>query len=232
METNNFDDNNINITSELPEEHAQEVFQNFHTLLKSRKPLDEIGEIILEGGMIIDNNIQRKDTLDRFIDFIFFQAKTGIPYIPSLAYPCKKIADPDMEEIIIELLNEHLFPEISLSIWKFFTRNVQDPDTNLYLANLIRNDSLIKAAYETFLRFKDDIEIEDPVEKTKYVKMLQQYSSQRDDRYSSPLDAACRFKYILEYLLLITKKTHLYSLDDLKLTDIDKIKTIEQISGA
>ena len=59
--------------------------------------------------------------------------------------------------------------------------------------------------------FKKDIFKKDKEARATNVKRLQQYVSAAEDRFSSPLDAACRLKYILEYIALnndVTKRGH------------------------
>ena len=105
-----------------------------------------------------------------------------------------------MEAKIIELINKHLLPDIIIYILKYFSRNIHESDTNLYLANLVTSDEIIESIYSAFKMFRDDIFVEDRDMKCWNVKSLQQCSKTADNRNSSPLDAACRFKYILRYI--------------------------------
>lgn len=213
----NYDENEELRKLEEEDLEKHTLFVNLHNLLKSRKSVEDIAEVIME-GTLKGMDIEKKDTLDRFLDFVLFKVKTGIPHIPNLAYPTQKMADPDLEKIIIELLNYQLMPDIIFRVLKSLTRNVQNSDTNLYLAHLIHSEELIKPIFETFKMFRSDIEQEEPDKRTRNVKSIQQYSSHTDERYSSPLDAACRLKYVLEYILLNNKGIRLYSHTDLMLS--------------
>lgn len=180
------------------------------TMLKEEKNLEKIAEKIIEGTFLAVD-ILKKDSIEKFLDFVLLKVKTGIHYIPSLAYPAKRIADSEMEEKIIELINVHLFPDIILPILKYFTRNVHNSDTNLHLAYLVTSEEIITSIYNTFLTFKKDIFEPDRRKKTLNVKRIQQFSPRSDDRFSSPLDAACRFKYILEFIALKQNVEHIYT---------------------
>ncbi|MBN1501736.1 MAG: hypothetical protein JW982_16370 [Spirochaetes bacterium] len=216
-------DENYNI-----EEHT--TFVNLHNLLKSRKPIDEIAEKILDTNLL-GMDIEKKDTIDRFLDFIYFKCKTGVPHIISLAYPSQRMSDKELEKVIIELINVHLFPEIVFPILKFMARNVQNSDTNLYLAYLINSENIIKSIYDTFVLFRTDTQkfidfkklnagIKSGEEdRSLNVKRIQQFSSHTDDRFSSPLDAACRFKYVLEYIAMNSNVESIYTKEDLKLSN-------------
>ncbi len=187
---------------------------NIHDILRSNIPLADVAEMLIEGNEG-EFDIERKNTLDRFIEFVIFKVKTGDSYIVNLAYPSKRISDPEIEEKVIELLNNHLVPEIILTLLKFFCRNIQDSDTNLYLAGLIRGEHLIRAIFDTFVLIRSDI-FRERHERTMNVKRLQQYSPHTADSQSNPIDACCRLRYILEYIMLITG-TKIYTRDDLKL---------------
>ncbi len=209
------------------EEHT--TFVNLHNLLKSRKPIDEIAEKILDTSLM-GMDIEKKDTIDRFLDFVYFKCKTGVPHIMSLAYPTQRMSDSELERIIIELINVHLFPEIVFPILKFISRNVQNSDTNLFLAHLINSENIIKSLYDTFVLFRSDTQKfidfkklnagikSNEEDRSLNVKRIQQFSSHTDDRFSSPLDAACRFKYVLEYIALNNNVSSIYTKEDLKLT--------------
>jgi hypothetical protein len=157
----------------------------------------------------------KKDLLDRFLDFIFFKVSTGNIDIPSMAYPTKRMLDSELEKKVVEVINKHLYPEIIFRLLKFFTRNVHDADTNLYIANLIFSEDIIKSIYDTYKLFKKDIFINNRDKRTLNVKRIQQYSPRSENKLSSPLDATARLKYILEFFLVKYNVTHLYTKEDL-----------------
>ena len=195
----------------------QNTFVNIENILKSDLPIDEAAERIHDAQLLETDILTRKDSLDRFLDYVYFKAKTGYDHISHLAYPSKRISDPEIEQKARELINVHLLPTIIFSLLKFFTRNVQSSDTNLYIAYLIESDEVVKPLYDTFCMFKTDIFKKDKEARSINVKRLQQYVSAAEDRFSSPLDAACRLKYILEYIALNRDVSHLYTKDDLML---------------
>jgi len=199
---------------------AQNAFVNIENILKSAIPLEEAADRILDTVLMDNDLITNKDVLDRFLDYIHFKAKTGHDHIISLAYPTKRIDDAEIESKIIELVNVHLVPGIIFPMLKYFTRNVQNSDTNLYVAHILEKDDVIKPVYETFLMFKRDVFNSNKDARTKNVKRLQQHTASVDDRTSSPLDAACRLKYILEYIALKQNVSHLYTKEDLLLFKI------------
>ena len=190
---------------------------DIQALFKEEQDIENIANKILE-GTYLDIDILRKDTLDRFLDFVIFMVKTGNTYVINQAYPTKRMADLELEEKIIQLINIHLYPDIILRILKYFTRNIYDSDTNLYLANLIQSDELINAILDTFQLFKKDILINDRDGRTLNVKRIQQFSLRADNIVSSPLDAACRLKYILEFIALKQNVNHLFTNDDITLS--------------
>ncbi|MDY6967773.1 MAG: hypothetical protein SVR08_03825 [Spirochaetota bacterium] len=190
---------------------------DIQALFKEEQDIENIANKILE-GTYLDIDILRKDTLDRFLDFVIFMVKTGNTYVINQAYPTKRMADLELEEKIIQLINIHLYPDIILRILKYFTRNIYDSDTNLYLANLIQSDELINAILDTFQLFKKDILINDRDSRTLNVKRIQQFSLRADNIVSSPLDAACRLKYILEFIALKQNVNHLFTNDDITLS--------------
>ena len=77
---------------------------NIGNLLKERD-IEAIASVLLE-DTFRDTDIMRRDSLDRFLDYAAFKAKTGIAYIPSLAYPSMRIIDTELEKKIIELLGK------------------------------------------------------------------------------------------------------------------------------
>lgn len=202
---------------DLDSEESKKAILNMNALIKNKLSLEDKARLIIEST---ENavSLMQKDPLDRFIEYSFFKAKTGYPYIISLAYPTKRIAEKDIETTIIELLNYHLIPEATFRILKFFTRNARNSDANLYLAFLIENPEIIKSLYDTFLIFRNDIFKKDAEDRTMNVKRIQQYISVADNRFSSPLDAACRLKYILEFISLKQNTSSVYSASDLRIS--------------
>lgn len=196
---------------------ALEASRSIHieNLLKERD-LETIASVLLE-DTFRDTDIMRKDSLDRFLDYAAFKARTGIPYIPSLAYPSMRMIDPELESRVIELVNEHLYPEIVLKILKFFTRNMHDSDSNLHVAWLIRSDDIIRSIYETYIRFRSDVFAPDPDTRSVNVKRIMQASPRTDNSVASPLDAACRLKYVLEFIALNRNVSHIFTEEELRL---------------
>ena len=192
-------------------------YKTIEGMLKENRPLDEIADDIIS-GTFEDFDIQKKDSIDKFLDFVFLKVKTGVPHIISLAYPAMRITDSQLEDKIEKLINLYLHPEIIFTLLKFFTRNIHNSDTNLYLANLITSEDIIRSLFDTFALFKADIAIVDPNRRTLNVKRLQQFHPGTDNRFSSPLDAAARFKYILEFISLKQNTGHIFTRDNLQLT--------------
>ncbi|HSV95751.1 MAG TPA: hypothetical protein VLM75_02325 [Spirochaetota bacterium] len=191
---------------------------NIGNLLKERD-LEAIASVLLE-DTFRDTDIMRKDSIDRFLDYAAFKAKMGIAYIPSLAYPSMRIIDTELEKKIIDLINEHLYPEIVLRILKYFTRNIHDADANLNIAWLIRSDAIVRSIYETYSRFRRDIFETDPNTRSITVKRIMQASPHADNSVASPLDAACRLKYVLEFIALNQNVLHIYTREDLLLSAV------------
>ena len=196
---------------------AESKYLYIESLFREEKDDKKVAGIILE-GTLNDNDILRKDALDRFIDFVIFKVKTGAYYIENLAYPTKRIADEEFEYRIIQLINVHLYPEIVFRLLKIFTRNRKDPDSNLYIANLIKSEEIIETIFNTFLLFKKDIFENDKTKRSMNVKRIQQLPLTSDTKDSSPLDAACKLKYILEFIALKKEVEHIYTLDDISLS--------------
>ncbi len=188
---------------------------NFDELLKSNDI--EIVATRLSEGALEMADFMKKDIIDRFLDFVYFKVQTGDVEIPSMAYPTKRMLDRILEKKVIELINTHLYPEIIFRLLKIFMRNVHDADTNLYIANLIYSEDIIKAIYDTFRLLKKDIFLVDRDRRTLNVKRMQQYSPRSDNKQSSPLDAVARLKYVLEFFLIKYSVDHLYKLEDLLL---------------
>lgn len=186
---------------------------NFDELLKNND-LETVAMRLTEGALEMAD-FMKKDIIDRFLDFIFFKVTTGNIDIPNMAYPTKRMLDHELEKKVTEVLNKHLYPEIIFRLLKFFTRNVHDADTNLYIANLIYSEDIIKSIYDTYKLFKKDILVVNRDKRTLNVKRIQQYSPRSENKLSSPLDAAARLKYILEFFLVKYNVTHLYTKEDL-----------------
>lgn len=186
---------------------------NFEKIIKNNR-LEDVAEKLVE-STFVEQHFMRKDAIDRLLEFAFFRIQTGAFDVIHMAYPTKRMHDRDLETKIKSLINEHLYPEIVLRILKFFSRNIHDSDTNLYIANLIESESIIRSVYDTFKLFQKDIFIYNVEKKTLNVKMIQQFSPQSDVSLSLPLDACARFKYILEFFSIKQKVSHIYTLDDL-----------------
>lgn len=195
----------------------EKKIKDIETLLKERRPLEDIALDILDGAFG-ELDMERKDSLDRFLDFVYSKVQRGNPFIVHLAYPTKRMIDTEIEKKVIELINIHLNPDIILPLLKFFTRNVHNSDTNLYIAYLIEADEIIKAIYDTFIIFKKDIFEKDKEKRTQNVRRIQQFLARIDSHSASPLDTAARLKYILEFLSLKQNVSHIYTADDIKLS--------------
>ena len=161
----------------------------------------------------------KKDAIDRFIDYVYYKVQNGHYDIIDMAFPCKRMYDKELEAKIIELLNEHLRSDIVVKLLKFFTRNLYASDSNLYIANLIYSKDIIQALYDTYNLLKKDIFIIDANERTLNVKKIQQLSPFSDNKFSSPLDAAARLKYILQFWALKNKINDIYTAQDIMLSD-------------
>lgn len=192
---------------------------NFEKIIKNER-LEDVAEKLIE-STFVEQHFMRKDAVDRLLDFAFFKIQTGSFHVLHMAYPTKRMHDRELEARIISLINEHLYPEIVLRILKFFARNIHDSDTNLYIANLIESESIIRSVYDTFKLFQKDIFIYNPERKTLNVKMIQQFSPQSDVSLSLPLDACARFKYILEFFYIKLNVSHIYTPDDISM-NMDK----------
>ncbi len=186
---------------------------NFEKIIKNER-LEDVAEKLVE-STFAEQHFMRKDAIDRLLDFTFFRIQTGSFHVIHMAYPTKRMHDKELEAKIISLINEHLYPEIILRVLKFFSRNIHDSDTNLYIANLIESESIIRSVYETFKLFQKDIFIYSAEKKSLNVKMIQQFSPQSDVNLSLPLDACARFKYILEFFSIKQKVNHIYTPEDI-----------------
>ncbi len=188
---------------------------NFEKIIKNER-LEDVAEKLVE-STFVEQHFMRKDAIDRFVDFTFFKVQTGVFDVFHMAYPVKRMHDRILEERIMVLINELLYPEIVLRLLMFFTRNIHDSDTNLYLANLIESEAIIRSVYETFMLFRKDIFIYNSEKKCLNVKRVQQFSSQSDDSLSLPLDACARLKYLLEFFLIKKMVNNLYTMDDISM---------------
>ncbi|PKL40024.1 MAG: hypothetical protein CVV44_07345 [Spirochaetae bacterium HGW-Spirochaetae-1] len=212
------DDEKKSLFSRSAEEIIKEAgtIVDYESLLKE-KNLEDVAEEILQASYG-EFDIMKKDTMDRFLDYIYFKVQTGYWETPSMAYPTKRMNDRVLEGKIIEILNEHLYPDIVLKILKFFTRNIYDPDSNLYVANLIYSENIIRSLYDTYNLFKKDIFQGNKDKRSLNVKRIQQFSPRSDNKLSSPLDAAARLKYVLEFLAIKNKVDHIYTKESLALS--------------
>jgi hypothetical protein len=190
---------------------------NFEKIIKNEN-LEDVAAKLIE-STFAEHHFMRKDAVDRLLDFIFTKVQTGSFYVINTAYPTKRMHDKELEEKTIKLINEHLYPDIVLRILKFFSRNIHNSDTNLYIANLIESEPIIRSVYDTFKLFLKDIFIYDLDKKTLNVKMIQQFSAQSGSGLSIPLDACARFKYILEFFAIKQNVDHIYTYDDLLLAN-------------
>ncbi len=186
---------------------------NFEKIIKNES-LEDVAEKLVE-STFVEQHFMRKDAIDRLLDFTFFKIQTGSFHVIHMAYPTKRMHDKELESRIASLINDYLYPEIVLRILKFFARNIHNSDTNLYIANLIESESIIRSVYDTFKLFQKDIFIYNPEKKSLNVKMIQQFSPQSDVTLSLPLDACARFKYILEFFYIKQKVSHIYTPGDL-----------------
>ncbi len=189
---------------------------DFELLLKT-DDLESVAARIIESSYE-EVDFMRMDTLDRLLDFIYFKVQTGYMYIPHMAYATKRMMDRELESKVIDLLNIHLYPEIVLKLLRFFTRNINNSDSNLFFACLIKSEEIVRSIYDTFLLFKKDIFITDPNKRVLNVKRIQQFSSKSEIKLSSPLDACARLKYILEFFIINQNVNSIYSREDLLLS--------------
>jgi len=194
---------------------AKSELINYDSILRYTK-LELVAEKMIE-GTYGEADFMKKDTIDKFLEFVHTKVQTGYLDIPSMAYPTRRMMDKELEKKIIELINVHLYPEIVLRLLKFFARNVYDSDSNLYIANLIQSEDIIRSIFETFKLFRKDIFIANPDKRALNVKRMQQFSPRTDNRQSSPLDASCRLKYILEFLSITHDTGQIYTKEDLVL---------------
>ncbi|HPK45108.1 MAG TPA: hypothetical protein PLV62_09025, partial [Spirochaetota bacterium] len=95
----------------------EKQIKDIESLLRERKPLAEIAQYILEGAFV-ELDMERKDSLDRFLEFVYSKVQRGNPYIIHLAYPTKRMTDTELETKVKELINVHLNPDIVLPLLK------------------------------------------------------------------------------------------------------------------
>ncbi len=189
---------------------------DFDLLLKIHD-LETAAMMILE-STYGESDFMRQDALDKLLNFIYFKIQTGYVHIVSMAYPTKRMMDRELEDKLVELINIHLYPEIVLKLLKTFSRNINESDLNLFLANLINSEDIIRSIYDTYVLVKKDIFITDPERRGLNVKRLQQFSKKSDLKLSSPLDTAARFKYILEFFAIKQDVRSIYRKEDLVLS--------------
>jgi len=212
----------IYAAEKLSKRKLEELFKSSSSLLNydlliRYVDLATAGEKIIEASYETDD-FMKKDALDRLLDFVFFKVQTGYVHIYNLAYPIRRMSDDILEERVIELLNHHLYPEIMLKLLKFFTRNLYDSDSNLSMANLITSELIIKGIFDAYQLFKKDIFEPDGDKRALNVKRIQQFSPRSDNKLSSPLDTAARFKYILEFFMIKMNVDTIYTKEDLLLS--------------
>jgi hypothetical protein len=214
----------MNELTKIYREEERGIFLSIESIMKEETDLEKAAEIIIEGTYLF-HEILKKDSLDKFIDYVLFKTRTGYPHILSMAYPSMRMADRELEGKVIELMNIHLIPDIILRVLKYFARNSYDADSNLQLAYLLNTDDIIRAIYNTFILFKKDILVTDRGRRSVNVKMIQQMPASTDSRNSSPMDAACRFKYVLEFISMKQNVGHLYDKSDLLLSTPVKVES-------
>lgn len=188
---------------------------NFDKIIRNEK-LELVAEKLVE-STFVEQHFMRKDAIDRLLDFTYFKVQTGAYHIIHMAYPTKRMHDRELEGKIKILINELLYPEIVLRILKYFTRNIHESDTNLYIANLIESEEIIQSVYETFNLFKKDIFVFNTDQKSLNVKMIQQFSPQSDYKLSLPLDACARLKYVLEFFYIKQNVKHIYTPENIRM---------------
>ncbi len=158
------------------------------------------------------------DAVDRFIDFVYFKIRTGYWDNFNDAYPVKRMNDEIMEKNVVSMINEHLYPDIVPKLLKFIARNIYEPDSDLFIANLIFSKNIIRSFYETYILFKKDIGVTDVEQRTANVRRIQEFSGISDPKLSSPLDAAARLKYVLEFFFLSGRSYDMFSMEDIYLS--------------
>ena len=200
----------------MPDTNLSGNFVDFENIIHQNSPKDAAAIILESSDEKI--NFMHKDIFDRFIEFIYFKAQTGYWEEFNDAYPTKRMNDKILEKKIAEMLNEHLYPNIVPRILKFMTRNLYEPDTNLFIANLIYSKDIIRSIYETYLLFKKDVYSNN--KETRYLNILkiQQFAVQHNNDLSSPLDAATKLKYVLEFLSLKNDLDDIFKKEDILLS--------------
>ena len=192
-------------------------FVDFENIIAQNNPKDAAA-IILEASYE-EFDFMHRDILDRFMEFVYFKIKTGYWEEFNDAYPSKRMNDTILEKKIMEILNEHLYPDIVFKILKFMTRNIYDPDSNLFIANLIYSKDIIRSLYNTYILFKKDIYAGDKEKRFLNVLKIQQFPTQiNNNELSSPLEAATKLKYVLEFLSLKNNTDDIFKKEDLLLS--------------
>ncbi|MCL1911225.1 MAG: hypothetical protein FWG13_03360 [Leptospirales bacterium] len=191
---------------------------DFENVIAQNDPKDAAAVIMESSDEEEELDPNKKDLLDRFLDFVYFKIQTGYWEDFNDAYPTKRMNDEVLEKKIIEILNEHLYPNIVLKILKFMTRNVYEPDTNLFIANLIHSKDIIHSIYNTYVLFKKDVYDGNKETRCLNVMKIQQFPIQTSNDLSSPLEAAARLKYVLEFLTLKNNLDDIFTKEDLLLS--------------
>ena len=205
----------INSKKYKRENNDYRSYVDFETLLKENT-IEVAAEILLESSY--ENiGLINKDTLDFFLEFVHFKLQTGYWIDFNDAYPVKRMNDDILEKEVQELINEHLYPDITLRLLKFFTRNLYEPDSNLFIANLVYSKDIIRAIYDTYKVFREAIFL-DKEKRHMTVRSIQQFAINASEQLSSPLEAATLLKYVLEFFALKANVSDIYSMDDLRLS--------------
>jgi len=200
----------------LPSNNLSSNFVDFENIITQNSPKAAAAIILESGDEELD--FMRRDILDRFMDFVYLKVQTGHWEEFNDAYPTKRMNDKVLEKKIIEILNEHLYPDIVFKILKFMTRNIYDPDTNLFIANLIYSKDIIRSIYNTYILFKKDVYANNKETRFLNVVKIQQLTVQTNKNLSSPLEAAARLKYVLEFLSLKNDLDDIFKKEDLLLS--------------
>ena len=201
----------------LPTNNLSGNFVDFENIIAQNDPKDAAAMILEASHEEFD--FMHRDILDRFMDFVYFKTKTGYWEEFNDAYPAKRMYDQILEKKIMEILNEHLYPDIIYKILKFITRNIYEPDNNLFIANLIYSKEIIRSLYNTYVLFKKDIHAGDKEKRFLNVQKIQQFPTQiNNNELSSPLEAAAKLKYVLEFLSLKNNTDDIFKKEDLLLS--------------
>ena len=200
----------------MPINNLSGNFVDFENIITQNDP-GEAAAIILKSNFE-EFDSMRGDILDRFIDFVYFKIQTGYWEEFNDAYPTKRMNDKILEKKIMEMMNKYLYPDIVFKILKFMTRNIHDPDNNLFIANLIYSKDIIRSIYNTYILFKKDVYSNNKETRFLNVQKIQQFPTQINNNLSSPLDAAARLKYVLEFLSLKNNTDDIFKKEDILLS--------------